>query len=66
MRRLLELFVLLLAAVTIMFPRWIETVLGVDPDQGSGLLEVLILVVCAAVVLLAGARLLRPVVRRLR
>ena len=34
--------VLLIA--TLMWPSWIETVFGVDPDNGSGLLEWLIVV----------------------
>ncbi len=48
----------LLAAITFVAPQWIERVFGVDPDEGSGSLEWLIVggLLMAAVVLSLLAR----------
>jgi len=37
-----------MAIITIAWPMWIESVFGSHPDHGSGLLEVLIVVVLVA------------------
>jgi hypothetical protein len=55
-----------LAVLTAVYPTWIESLTGLDPDAGSGAAEwlVVVLLALAAVVLAAGARLtwsaLRP------
>ena len=46
----------ILAAVTLVWPEWIEAVFGVDPDGGSGAAEVAVVGVLAIITLaLAGA-----------
>jgi hypothetical protein len=54
------LLLALLAIITIAWPHWIELVFGVDPDQGDGTIEWLIVVVSivSAVVLALTSRLL--------
>lgn len=39
----------LLAILTLLFPQWIEHVFGVDPDHGSGTVEVLIVLALVGV-----------------
>jgi hypothetical protein len=39
----------ILGAITLVWADWIETVFGVDPDGGSGSIEVLIVIGCFAV-----------------
>ena len=57
--RILALFAAALAAATVIAPQWIEGLFGVDPDQGSGAIEVALVVVCVVVVLLVAAMELR-------
>jgi hypothetical protein len=54
-----------LLLVTIVWPDWIEIAFGIDPDQGDGSLEWLIIAVMAAVVV-ASAFLSRMELRRLQ
>jgi hypothetical protein len=44
------------AAITVLFPAWLETIFGLDPDGGSGAAEWLIVVASAAVSLLSMLR----------
>jgi hypothetical protein len=44
LRASLELCTAVLGIVTLVWHDWIETVFGVDPDAGSGAVEVLIVV----------------------
>jgi hypothetical protein len=46
---------LVLVAVTIIAPTWIEIVFGTDPDQHNGSLERLVVVVVLAVALSSAA-----------
>jgi hypothetical protein len=45
----------LLLVLTLVWPEWIEMIFHVDPDDGSGALEVAIVVACSAATLLLGA-----------
>ena len=45
-----------LAAVTLFWPQWIETVFGVDPDKGSGSAEWLVVVVLLFITVLFAGR----------
>jgi hypothetical protein len=57
-----------LAVVTVVWPTWIETTIGVEPDGGSGALEWLVIVVLGVVGVAFGLlarrhfRLARPLV----
>ena len=42
------------AALTLLVPSWIEELTGLDPDAGSGAVEVTVVLVLAGVALLAG------------
>jgi hypothetical protein len=53
---LLCAFSLIVLLLTVAYPTWIETTLGVDPDHGSGLAEWLVLLVTASVAILSGLR----------
>jgi hypothetical protein len=44
-----------LAVATASFPAWIEAILGVDPDHGSGLVEWLLVAGLAVVGISSGA-----------
>jgi len=44
----------LLAIVTLIWPTWIETLFGVEPDGGSGEAEWLVVVVLALVAVTSG------------
>jgi hypothetical protein len=46
---------LTLAIITAIWPTWIETVFGVDPDKQSGSLEWLLVIVCSAIAITCGA-----------
>ena len=52
-------FAVLLAVGTLIHPAWIETVTGLDPDRGSGTLEVLIVLVCVVVAIVRAALFVR-------
>jgi len=54
----------LLAIVTIVRKDWIETVFGVDPDQHSGSLEWLIVVVALAIAVASASLARREWTRR--
>ena len=43
-----------LLLLTLIWPDWIELAFGVDPDQHSGSLELILVVVCAVATLLFG------------
>ncbi len=47
-------FGMLLAAITLVWPDWIERVFGVDPDGGSGLDEWLIVAASLSVALVSA------------
>jgi hypothetical protein len=42
------------AALTLLVPDWIEATTGLDPDAGSGAVEVIVVLLLAAVALAAG------------
>ncbi len=44
----------LLAVLTMVFPRWLELTTGLDPDAGSGAVEVLIVFGCLLVAVARG------------
>lgn len=49
------LVALALAILTIVYPRWIEATTGIDPDAGSGLVEVALVVGLVVVAILRAA-----------
>jgi hypothetical protein len=55
----MTLVTFILAAATAAYPRWIELVFGIDPDQGNGTLEALIVLVCILVAVTQAVRLIR-------
>ena len=57
--RILALIAAALAAATVIAPQWIEKLFGVDPDWGSGAIEIALVVVCVVVVLLVAGMELR-------
>jgi hypothetical protein len=42
--------------LTVVYPAWIETLLGLDPDQASGLAEWLVLGLTAGIAVVTGLR----------
>jgi hypothetical protein len=45
---------LVLALITLVLPAWLEVVFGIDPDQGSGSAEWILVGVAAAVAVIAS------------
>lgn len=45
---------LILTVITLVLPDWIEVVLGVDPDGGSGAVEWILVGIAAAVTVVAS------------
>jgi len=43
------------AGITLIWPDWIETTIGVDPDSGSGTAEWAVIIVLAAIAVVAAA-----------
>jgi hypothetical protein len=57
------LLAVILAVLTVVYPRWIELVTGADPDAGSGAVEAMIVLACVLVAFGRGVWLYRRLAR---